>query len=107
MWKLIPGWFPGAGFKRQAEDWKRLGNQARCVPYDHVKAELVGAHVMSRNRLHIFFSFRQRVRLYHPSLLASWNPCRMVNPEMMGLQKTKCVVFLPRRILVWHSNLLE
>jgi hypothetical protein len=57
MWKLIPGWFPGAGFKRQAEDWKRLGDQARSVPYDHVKAELVGAHILSRisSRIHFYY----------------------------------------------------
>ncbi|THH15927.1 hypothetical protein EW146_g4637 [Bondarzewia mesenterica] len=38
--RLVPKWFPGGAFKRQAEEWRRLGVKARTVPFDHVKDQL-------------------------------------------------------------------
>lgn len=38
--RLLPKWFPGGGFKYQAEEWKRLGVKARAAPFDHVKKQL-------------------------------------------------------------------
>ncbi|KAF8168806.1 cytochrome P450 [Mycena galopus ATCC 62051] len=36
----IPSWLPGAGFKRRAAEWKRLGDQMRAAPFDHAKEEM-------------------------------------------------------------------
>jgi len=38
--RTIPKWFPGARFKRQAEEWRRLGVDVRTVPFDHVKSQV-------------------------------------------------------------------
>ncbi|TDL26777.1 PAH-inducible cytochrome P450 monooxygenase PC-PAH 3 [Rickenella mellea] len=38
--RFVPKWFPGGGFKHKAEHWKRLGDKARTVPFDHVKKQL-------------------------------------------------------------------
>ncbi|TFY81394.1 hypothetical protein EWM64_g2621 [Hericium alpestre] len=38
--RWIPRWFPGGGFKKQADEWKGLGVTARSVPFNHVKEQL-------------------------------------------------------------------
>ena len=37
----FPWWFPGAGFKKDADMYKRKLNQCRDVPFDAVKRALV------------------------------------------------------------------
>lgn len=48
--KYVPYWFPGAGFKRKAREWRRLALAVKDVPYDASKQEIV-------SRRSIFFSF--------------------------------------------------
>ncbi|EKM55887.1 uncharacterized protein PHACADRAFT_256818, partial [Phanerochaete carnosa HHB-10118-sp] len=38
--KYLPSWFPGAGFKRQAEQWKKTVDAAYELPFNEVKAAL-------------------------------------------------------------------
>jgi hypothetical protein len=37
----FPSWFPGAGFKKDAEMYKRKLNHCRDLPYETVKTALV------------------------------------------------------------------
>ncbi|KAJ7731639.1 cytochrome P450 [Mycena metata] len=37
MLKHIPDWFPGAGFKRQAREWRKLGRRVQEVPFNELK----------------------------------------------------------------------
>ena len=37
----FPSWFPGAGFKKDADIYKRKLNNCRDLPYEIVKRELV------------------------------------------------------------------
>ena len=37
----FPSWFPGAGFKKDADMYKRRLNNCRDLPYEIVKKELV------------------------------------------------------------------
>ncbi|KAF8954906.1 cytochrome P450 [Flammula alnicola] len=38
--KYVPGWLPGAGFKRKAKEWHRLALAMRDVPYESAKQEI-------------------------------------------------------------------
>ncbi|KDQ53890.1 hypothetical protein JAAARDRAFT_38861 [Jaapia argillacea MUCL 33604] len=38
--KYVPAWFPGAGFKRKAEEWRRLQDRFVNEPFDAVKKSL-------------------------------------------------------------------
>ncbi|KIM50598.1 hypothetical protein SCLCIDRAFT_1225241, partial [Scleroderma citrinum Foug A] len=38
--KYIPEWVPGAGFQRQAREWKALMDQVTDVPYNFVKSQM-------------------------------------------------------------------
>lgn len=38
---LLPSWFPGAGFKREAATWKLIVEEMFMRPYRDVKAALV------------------------------------------------------------------
>ena len=37
----FPSWFPGAGFKKDADTYKRKLAQSRDIPYEAVKKALV------------------------------------------------------------------
>ena len=39
--KYVPEWVPGAGFQRQAREWKAIMDQVTDVPYDFVKGQIV------------------------------------------------------------------
>lgn len=39
--KYLPAWFPGAEFKRQAAEWKRLVDAMHMRPYEVAKAAYV------------------------------------------------------------------
>ena len=39
--KYVPEWVPGAGFQRQAREWKALMDQVNDVPYHFVKSQMV------------------------------------------------------------------
>lgn len=39
--KFIPAWFPGAGWKRKAIYWRKLGEYFSHVPWNTVKEQLV------------------------------------------------------------------
>ena len=39
--KYVPEWVPGAGFQRQAREWKALMDQVNDVPYHFVKNQMV------------------------------------------------------------------
>ena len=39
--KYVPEWVPGAGFQRQAREWKAVMDQVTEVPYDFVKGQIV------------------------------------------------------------------
>ncbi|KAL0953294.1 hypothetical protein HGRIS_004543 [Hohenbuehelia grisea] len=41
MLKHLPSWMPGAGFKRQAQQWRQLATKMLNYPFDKVKANLV------------------------------------------------------------------
>jgi hypothetical protein len=41
MLKHLPLWFPGAGFKRQAVEWRKAVHEMVDVPFDAVKRALV------------------------------------------------------------------
>jgi len=42
--KYVPEWVPGAGFQRQAREWKVLTDQVTDVPYNFVKSQMVLSH---------------------------------------------------------------
>jgi hypothetical protein len=39
--KHIPRWFPGAGFKRQAEEWLKLSRGMLELPFAETKRQMV------------------------------------------------------------------
>ena len=39
--KFIPAWFPGAGWKRKANHWRKAGECFVRMPWDTVKEQLV------------------------------------------------------------------
>ena len=39
--KFIPAWFPGAGWKRKANHWRKVGEYFSRMPWDTVKEQLV------------------------------------------------------------------
>ena len=39
--KYIPSWFPGAGFKRNAESWRSLMQEFVDIPFEFVKQNMV------------------------------------------------------------------
>ena len=41
--KHIPSWFPGAGFKRQAAEWKRSVDMLHLLPFSIAKKNYVSA----------------------------------------------------------------
>jgi len=38
--KYVPSWFPGAGFKRKANEWKKSVQASAIVPYEYVKDQM-------------------------------------------------------------------
>ncbi|KAJ7142241.1 cytochrome P450 [Mycena epipterygia] len=38
--KYVPDWFPGAGFKQKAKEWKQLGRELESLPFVEVKRQL-------------------------------------------------------------------
>jgi hypothetical protein len=38
--KYVPSWFPGAGFKRKAQAWKKNLENTADIPYDFVKRQM-------------------------------------------------------------------
>jgi cytochrome P450 len=50
--RYIPAWFPGAGFKRTAKEWKAFNENMRTKPFNTVKEEMAtgihGGSVASR-----------------------------------------------------------
>ena len=40
----MPSWFPGAGFKRQAMEWRRRFDFLSNVPHSWVKAQIVSVY---------------------------------------------------------------
>ncbi|KAJ7467466.1 cytochrome P450 [Mycena latifolia] len=38
--KHVPDWFPGAGFKRQAKEWKKIARAFNDVPFAEVKRQM-------------------------------------------------------------------
>ena len=44
--RLIPDWFPGAGFKRQAKEWGSQLYMQSLQPHNYVKRELVSQYVI-------------------------------------------------------------
>jgi hypothetical protein len=45
--KHVPKWFPGAGWKRKAETWKRTNDIFLVRPFEEVKARVVSEKVIS------------------------------------------------------------
>ena len=41
----MPSWFPGARFKRYAQEWKPIVDRASQSPYEKVKRDLVSVAV--------------------------------------------------------------
>jgi len=39
--KFIPAWFPGAGWKRKAKYWRKLGECLVHMPWNVVKEQMV------------------------------------------------------------------
>jgi hypothetical protein len=39
--KYIPEWFPGAGFKMKAKEWKKVVTATVNMPFQHVKDAMV------------------------------------------------------------------
>ena len=39
--KYIPSWFPGALFKRQAKEWRKLSEAMLQKPFEMVKQKMV------------------------------------------------------------------
>lgn len=45
MLRHLPEWFPGAGFKRTAREWKAMNEASAYIPYNFVKKQMeMGAH---------------------------------------------------------------
>ena len=40
----VPSWFPGAGFKKKAAHWRKLGETLTERPFRYVQEQLVGEH---------------------------------------------------------------
>ncbi|KAJ7142221.1 cytochrome P450 [Mycena epipterygia] len=54
--KHVPDWFPGAGFKHKAKEWKQLGRTLMAVPFEEVKRQLASGtarHSFSSESLRI------------------------------------------------------
>jgi len=49
--KHVPEWVPGAGFQRQAREWKAVMDKVTDVPYNFVKSQMV-----THSELWILFS---------------------------------------------------
>lgn len=47
--KIVPSWFPGAGFQKKAQDMKKLTEEVRTVAFKHVQKQVVGEFVISEN----------------------------------------------------------
>ncbi|KAF7797713.1 hypothetical protein EIP86_008913 [Pleurotus ostreatoroseus] len=43
--KYVPEWLPGAGFKKQAREWRGYTQEMVSAPYRAVKSALVSAYV--------------------------------------------------------------
>jgi hypothetical protein len=43
--KYVPGWMPGAGFKRKAEHWRKVNISVSEKPFQYVKESLVSCVV--------------------------------------------------------------
>lgn len=50
--KYVPSWFPGAGFKRFAEDCRRCSDDLSEIPFDFVKDKMVCALLTSNDNLY-------------------------------------------------------
>src|SRR6266702_2224 len=50
----LPWWFPGAGFKKDADMYKRKLNQCRDIPYEAVKKALVRIVLQLHTRAAVF-----------------------------------------------------
>ncbi|KAJ6579947.1 cytochrome P450 [Mycena vulgaris] len=54
--KYIPAWFPGAGFKRKAKEWRKLAQALNDVPFAEVKRQIAAGsapHSFAAESLHI------------------------------------------------------
>ncbi|KAJ3752006.1 cytochrome P450 [Lentinula raphanica] len=45
--KIVPSWFPGAGFQRKAQDMKELTEQVRTVAFKYAQAQNEGTAIQS------------------------------------------------------------
>ena len=45
--RYLPSWFPGAGFKRQAEKWRKVTLAMARVPFAFVKDQMVGLIIIA------------------------------------------------------------
>ncbi|KAJ7861095.1 hypothetical protein B0H14DRAFT_2350321 [Mycena olivaceomarginata] len=39
--QYIPTWFPGAGFKREAQEWRKITQQSVALPFEEAKRKMV------------------------------------------------------------------
>ena len=45
----VPSWFPGAGFKKKAEHWRKLTATSTEEPFRYVQEQLVGEPFFTSN----------------------------------------------------------
>jgi len=65
--KYIPAWFPGAGWKRKANYWRKLGECLVHMPWNIVKEQLVGYISLILGRVPTFRTEARYSRTLHCS----------------------------------------
>ena len=65
--KYIPAWFPGAGWKRKANYWRKLGECFVHMPWNIVKEQLVGYISLILGRVPTFRTEARYSRTLHCS----------------------------------------
>ena len=75
--KYIPAWFPGAGWKRKANYWRKLGECFVHMPWNIVKEQLVGYISLILGRVPTFRTEARYSRTLHCSQshreITGWN----------------------------------
>ena len=71
MMKYIPDWFPGAGFKKVAKEFRKSVAAMPIVPFEFVKRSMVGAMFVYSEMMMIYLSFIEADGTAKPCIASS------------------------------------
>ena len=63
----VPSWFPGAGFKKKAAQWRKLNATLTEKPFRYVHEQLVGEHFFVNYEL-VYMMILQKIGMATPSV---------------------------------------